>query len=1001
MKFSIFKYLFFSVIALLMMQCAVIKNRKRQETIMAETKNIPVIQKFIDPTKEGFNLFNELAGERQWVDSIYNSLSFEEKLGQLFMVAAYSNKDTVHFNALDKLIKNYKIGGLIFFQGGPLRQAKLTNRFQANSKIPLFVGNDAEWGLSMRLDSTYAYPWNMTLGAVQDMKLIEQLGERMAKETKRMGLQFNFAPVIDINTNPNNPIIGNRSFGENKEEVTKRAVALMKGIQNQGVFATGKHFPGHGDTETDSHHTLPVVNFTKERIDSVELYPYKKMFNLGLSSVMVAHLNVPSLEERQNYPSSTSYNIVTNILKKELDFKGLIFTDALNMKGASSFKKPGDIDLEAFLAGNDIMLFAEDVPAAITKFTQAYNNKIITDDRIEHSVKKILSYKYKAGLHQYKPVDLTGLSNDLNAPEGNKLQYELYENAITVLKNEQSLLPIKDLTKAKIAYVKLGDDSGAVFLNSLKKYAEVQEMEEKNLDTLLVNLKEFNTVIIGYHKSDKAWRKHDFSEKDLLWLEKIAAQNHVILDVFVKPYTLLKIKSFDNIKGLIVSYQNGDIPQTISAELIFGAIESKGKLPVSIKEHFKVGEGLSTEKINRLGFSSPEGVGMSFNKLKEIDDIVKKAIDDKITPGAQVLVARKGKIIYHKSFGYHTYEQDSKVKNTDVYDIASLSKIIGTLPNVMIDYDKGKINLETRLGEMLPKARGTNKDSIFFKDLLSHYARLKPWEPFYKQTIDSITKKPSEKLYRKTATEGFTTQVSENLFLVDNYKDSIISKILKSPLLPKKEYKYSDFTFILLKEYLETHHNTTLDKLANENFFSKMGMNYTMYNPLKKIEIDQIPPTERDSYFRQDIIQGYVHDMAAAMQGGVAGHAGLFSNASDIAKMMQLYLNKGNYGGIQFFSSKTMDDFNTCYFCTEGNRRGIGFDKPQLKGESPTCGCASITSFGHTGFTGTMTWADPEKELIYIFLSNRTFPDSNAPNRLAKENTREKIQQIIYDSILD
>uniref|UniRef100_UPI0035B3E8EB serine hydrolase n=1 Tax=Flavobacterium davisii TaxID=2906077 RepID=UPI0035B3E8EB len=346
-------------------------------------------------------------------------------------------------------------------------------------------------------------------------------------------------------------------------------------------------------------------------------------------------------------------------------------------------------------------------------------------------------------------------------------------------------------------------------------------MEEKNLDSLLVNLKEFNTVIIGYHKSDRAWRKHDFSEKDLLWLEKIAAQNNVILDVFAKPYTLLKIKSFDDIEGLIVSYQNGDIPQTISAELIFGAVEAKGKLPVSIKEYFKVGEGITTEKINRLGFSSPEGVGMNSYKLKEIDDVVKKAIDDKITPGAQVLVARKGKVIYHKSFGYHTYEQDTKVKNTDIYDIASLSKIIGTLPNVMMDYDKGEINLATHLGQMVHKARGTNKDSIVFKELLSHYARLKAWEPFYKQTIDSITKKPSEKLYRQTLTEGFTTQVSENLFLTDSYKDSIISKIMKSKLLPKKEYKYSDFTFILLKEYLETHHNKTLDNLAYENFFFK------------------------------------------------------------------------------------------------------------------------------------------------------------------------------------
>lgn len=1001
MKYNVLKYLSVIILAFSLVACAVIKQNKKKNATITDVKQIPEIEKFIDPEKVGFNFFDETTLEKKWVDSVYNSLSFEEKLGQLFMVAAYSNKDSVHFNSLEKLVKNYKIGGLIFFQGGPVRQAKLTNRFQSHSKVPLFVGNDAEWGLSMRLDSTYRYPWNMTLGAIQDMKLIEELGSRMGKETKRMGLQFNFAPVIDINTNPNNPIIGNRSFGENKEEVTKRAVALMKGLQNEGVFATGKHFPGHGDTETDSHHTLPVINFTKERIEDVELYPYKKMVNLGLASVMVAHLNVPSLEERPNYPSSISYNVVTNVLKNQLGFKGLIFTDALNMKGASSFKKPGDIDLEAFLAGNDVMLFAEDVPAAVAKFTQAYNDTLITNERLEHSVKKILKYKFKAGLSNYKPIEIANLHKDLNSPEVNALQYKLYENAITVVKNDHNLLPIKDLTKAKIAYVKLGDDSGTTFLNTLKKYTEITEMDEKNLDSLLVDLKDFNKVIIGFHKSDRAWKKHEFTTAELTWIEKIAEQHHVILDIFAKPYTLLPIKTFDNIESVIVSYQNGDIPQVISAELIFGAIESKGKLPVSINANFKVGEGVTTEKVNRLGFAAPERVGMNSEKLKEIDALVNTAINGKMAPGAQVLVARKGKIVYHKSFGFHTYDQDVKVKNSDIYDIASLSKIIGTLPNVMMDYDHGKINLETRLGQMVHKARGSNKDSITFKDLLSHYARLKAWEPFYKSTIDSITKKPLAKYYKKAQTKDFTTQVSENLFIQNSYKDTILNKIIKSQLLPKKEYKYSDFTFILLKEYLETHHHKGLDVIAAENFFSKLGMNNTMYNPLNKVEIDRIPPTEKDKYFRYDLIQGYVHDMAAAMQGGVAGHAGLFSNASDIAKMMQMYLNKGNYGGVQFFSEKTMDDFNTCYFCPEGNRRGIGFDKPQLKGEGPTCGCASITSFGHTGFTGTMTWADPEKELIYVFLSNRTYPDGNAPNKLAKENIREKIQQVIYDAIVE
>ncbi|EKT4501064.1 glycoside hydrolase family 3 N-terminal domain-containing protein [Flavobacterium psychrophilum] len=1000
MKNSVFKFLLFSILTLFMVNCSVNKNRGIENIAIDNDEAKSKTEKFIDPSKVGFNLFEDNHSEKKWVDSIYNTMTFQEKLGQLFMVAAYSNKDSIHFNSLDKLIKNYKIGGLIFFQGGPVRQAKLTNRFQAVSKTPLFIGNDAEWGLSMRLDSTYRYPWNMTLGAIQDMKLIEELGEQMGKETKRMGIQFNFAPVIDINTNPNNPIIGNRSFGENKEEVTKRAVALMKGFQNQGVFSTGKHFPGHGDSETDSHHSLPIINFSKERLEDVEFYPYKKMFNLGLASVMVAHLNVPSLETRVNYPSSISYNIVTNILKKHLGFKGLIFTDALNMKGASNFKKPGEIDLEAFLAGNDILLFPEDVPTAIQKFTQAYKDTLITDDRIEFSVKKILKYKHKAGLDKYNPIETSTLYKDLNKPITNSLQYKLYENAITLLKNKDSILPINDLAKSKIAYVKLGDDSGNVFLSTLNKYAEVTEVFNENIDSLNQDLKQYTTVIIGFHKSDKAWKKHEFTEKELLWIQKIAQNNTVILDIFAKPYTLLQIKNFDNIKGLILTYQNGDIAQEVSAELIFGSIEAKGKIPVSIANFFNQGDGLTTKKTNRLGFTTPENVGMNSEILSKIDAIAKKAIDGKMTPGAQILVAKKGKVVYQKSFGYHTYKNETKVKNSDIYDVASLTKIVSTLPNVMLEYDAKKINLATTLGTMIPEARGTNKDSISFKDLLSHYARLQAWIPFYKSTLDS-NKIPLKKYYNNTYSENFKNQVSENLFIRNDYNDTIIKKIISSKLLDKKEYKYSDFTFILLKEYLEKSNNQTLDVLSQENFFSKLGMNNTLYNPLRKFDISVIPPTEVDTYFRHQIIQGYVHDMGAAMQGGVGGHAGIFSNTIDIAKMMQMYLQKGNYGGIQYFSEQTFNDFNTCYFCAQGNRRGLGLDKPQLSGTSgPTCGCASLTSFGHTGFTGTMAWVDPETEIVYVFLSNRTFPDSNASNKLSKENIREDIQKIIYEAII-
>ena len=965
---------------------------QKPEMVYDDEVYIPVLK------SERKNFFKETDAENKWVDSIYTQMSFEEKIGQLFMVAAYSNKDTVHFNAVDKLITENKVGGLIFFQGGPVRQAKLTNRFQSKSKVPLFIGIDAEWGLSMRLDSTYKYPWNTTLGAIRDLKLIQQVGENMAQETKRIGAQFNFVPVLDINTNPKNPIIGNRSFGEDKVNVTEHAIALMTGVQSQGVFCTGKHFPGHGDTALDSHYALPLVSFSKEHLDMVELYPYKRMFDEGLVSVMVAHLNVPSLESRENWPTSVSHTVVTDLLQNELGFDGLIFTDALNMKAASKFMKPGDIDLEAFMAGNDILLFPENVPVAYEKICMAYQDGKITEERIAKSVKKILHYKFKAGLNHFKPIETNTITTDLNSTYKDALQYQLYEHAITVLKNKDNILPIRNLNQ-KIAYVKLGDDSNSSFLTTLKKYTEVTEISSSNLDSLKVKLKEFNIVIIGYHKSDKAWKKHDFSDTELQWLQEIAKSNNVILDAFTKPYSLSPV-NFSDIKGVAMSYQNSDIAQEVSAELLFGAIEPQGKLPVSINEEFKDGFGLTTEKLNRLGFTAPENVGMSPKVLSKIDLLAQKAIDAKMTPGIQILVARRGKVIYQKSYGYHTYDNQIKVLNSDIYDIASMTKMVSTLPNVMQMYDQGKVHLDSKLGDMVPLFKGTDKQDIPFKDLLSHYARLQAWIPFYKSTLDA-EKCPLDKYYCTYSKAGFTNQVSENLYIRNDYQDSIMNQIAKSKLLDKKEYKYSDFTFIILKDYLEKTTGKSLDELSTNNFYKSLGMNNTLYNPLRKFDKNNIPPTEDDTYFRHSLIQGYVHDMAAAMQGGVGGHAGIFSNSMDMAKIMQMYLQKGNYGDYQYFSPQTFDTFNTCYFCAEGNRRGLGFDKPQLGKEGPTCGCVAMSSFGHTGFTGTMAWADPETEIVYIFLSNRTYPDSNAPNRLSKENIREDIQKVIQEAILD
>jgi|TARA_B110000027_G_scaffold129833_1_gene151844 beta-N-acetylhexosaminidase len=941
------------------------------------------------------------SSQKSWVDSTYNALSLKEKIGQLFMVQVFSNQDKATKKLILNQIKNYHIGGIIYSKGGPVRQAHLNNELQSASKIPLLVGMDAEWGLSMRLDSTYAFPWNMTLGAIKDLDLIRKTGQHIGEHCKRLGVHINFSPVVDINTNPKNPIIGNRSFGEDKEAVSSRSLAFIAGMQEAGVMANAKHFPGHGDTDSDSHKTLPTINFSQQRIDSLELYPYKKLFSKGLSSVMVAHLNVPSLDARSNYPSSLSYPIVTELLKEKLGFKGLIFTDALDMKGASNFSNPGEVDLLAFLAGNDVMLMSADVSQGIAALQRAVESGVISEQRLAHSVKKILSAKFKVGLTQYKPINTDNLVADLNRKRDDVLYQKLMENAITLVQNKNDILPIKDLELHKIAYVNMGEADASPFLKILNKYTQVDSVSAYNLDELVSDLSQYNTVIVGLHTSNASpWKAYQFTHKELVWLYEIARTNRVVLTIFAKPYALNDFKSFANFESIVMAYQNSSIAQQTAAQIIFGGLAAKGKLPVSINSVFKVGHGISTPAIDRLSYGLPESVGMDSTRLHKIDSVAAYAVDEQMTPGIQLLVARKGKVIYEKCFGHHTYNKTTKVKLNDLYDVASLTKILATLPLLIELVDQGVIQLGSTLGELLPVYKGSNKESITVQEMLSHYAQLKPWIPFYVSTLDSITQKPNPTFYKSNQTKEFSIQVSKDLYLRNDFKDSIQSKIIESELLDKKKYRYSDMPYYMLKSIIEKQYSQPLDELVQQRLFKSLGANLSTYKPLEKFSIQQLVPTEIDDYFRYDKVQGYVHDMGAAMQGGVGGHAGLFSNANDTAKLMQLYLQKGVYGNKRYFSSHTFDKFNTCHYCDQDNRRGIGFDKPQLEDEGPTCGCLSMRSFGHSGFTGTYAWADPDKEIVYVFLANRTFPKSDA-NRLLKENIRTEIQRLIYESIIE
>ncbi|MEH6770771.1 glycoside hydrolase family 3 N-terminal domain-containing protein [Maribacter arcticus] len=944
---------------------------------------------------------NDSLAQKTWVDRQYEKMTLNEKLGQLFMVSVASNQSKQATDQIKNLIIKENLGGVIFSKGGPVRQAILTNEYQAASKFPLLIGMDAEWGLSMRLDSTYAFPWNMTLGAIQDSSVVEKVGYQIGKHAKRLGVHINFAPDLDINTNPNNPIIGNRSFGEDRDNVVEKGIAFVKGMERAGVLANGKHFPGHGDTEVDSHHNLPIIPFSRKRLDSLELYPFKKLIKSGLSSIMVAHLEVPALEIKKGLPSSISEQIISGLLKEDLGYEGLIFTDALNMKGVSIKGSDGSVELAAFMAGNDMLLMPEDLVSAKLKLTKAYEKGRLTEVRLAYSVKKILLSKYKVGLNNYKPIALDNLYDDLNSLEDDIIYEEAIENAITIVKNKLDLMAIKNLDNKKIAYVKFGDASNDAFVKGLKNYANVTVVDANDINTLKVKLKEFNLVIIGHHKSNESpWKGYKFSATELNWLQEIAAErtSNLILCVFAKPYALSDIKSFQNIDAVVMSYQNSDLAQEKTAEVLFGAVGASGKLPVSAHSDFPVNSGIKTQSLSRLGYSIPERVGMSSKGLGDIDRMVNDGLDSLMFPGAQILVARKGKIIYQKSFGKPTYDSKEKITNDYIYDLASLTKILSTLPMVMKMEEEGKIGLNDTFEELVPNYSDTEIKNVTVLKALSHYGRLPAWIPFYINTLDE-NRKPSGEFYRNSPLPGFSTKVYDNLYLADAYKDSIYNRIGRQDLKSNR-YRYSDVPYYVMKKVIEENYGQRLDYLTNNFLYSRLGANHTSYNPLEKFEKNMIVPSEEDDYYRYGTVQGYVHDMGAAMQAGVGGHAGLFSNSNDIAKIMQMYLQNGYYGGTKFFDSRTVKKFNTCYFCDMNVRRGVGFDKPQLEHSGPTCGCVSRKSFGHSGFTGTYTWADPEEEIVYVFLSNRTYP-SASNTLLVKSGLRTRIQQVIYDSIIN
>jgi len=940
-----------------------------------------------------------------WTDSVFASMTPDERLGQLFMIAAYPKQGKEHVDNLKKLIDKYKVGGIIMFQSGPVAQAKLTNYCQSISKTPLMIAGDYEWGLSMRMDSTQAFPRQMAFGAIQNEKLIYEFGVEIARQFKRLGININFAPVIDVNNNADNPVINSRSFGEERENVARKGFAYMLGLQDNKILATGKHFPGHGDTDVDSHKDLPIIKHSKSRLDSIELYPFKELINNGLAGVMVGHLNIPSLDSANNSISSLSKKIITDLLIKKLKFKGLIFTDALGMQGVAKSFPAGVVDVKALIAGSDILLMSKDVPQAFIEIKKAIANGEITQDEIDLRCKKILKAKNWMGLDKYKPIELKNLYNDLNSKEAELIQRKLVEASLTLVFNKNNLIPFKKLNNVKIAGVSIGTGNQTEFLSRLNSYGKVDENKIfKDSDTttfnnLLFNLKNYDEIIVGIQATSQNPKFFGITPQTLEFVDKLSKTKSVTLVIFGNPYSVSLFKNIDKLQALLVTYDDKNITQDLAAQLLFGGIPAKGKLPVSVGSSLKVGTGIDTEK-NRLKYSIPEELKIKTEKLQKVDSILLKAIGDGAMPGVTVMAIKDGVVFYYKSFGFHTYDNLEPTLNSDIYDLASLTKVTATTPSIMRLVDEKKIDINKKLSDYLPELNETNKKYLNFKDVMTHQARLSSWIPFYLRTYSEKKNYELRKdIYSTIKSDSFPYQVADNLYIAKFYEDTIFKRIYNTKLSRKKHYRYSDLGFFLLYRTIEHITNEPLEQYTSEYFYQPLGAVTTGYKPRNRFSKQEIVPTEQDTKFRKQLLQGYVHDYGAALTDGVGGHAGLFSNANDLAKLFEMYLEGGEYGGVRYLNKETLNIFTSSIFDCTGNRRGLGFDKNTPNGKGSACELVSEQSYGHTGFTGTMFWIDPKYDFIYIFLSNRINP-SIENNKLHEQAIRTKVQRVFYESFL-
>ncbi|WP_243651262.1 glycoside hydrolase family 3 N-terminal domain-containing protein [Hymenobacter gummosus] len=962
-----------------------------------------------------------------WVDSVMRTLTPDQRVAQLFMVAAYSNRQRIDEDSISTLIQQSGIGGLIFFQGGPVRQARLLNRYQAQSRVPLLVAMDAEWGLGMRLDSTIRFPYQMTMGGIRDNALLYEMGQELGRQIRRIGMHVNFAPVVDVNNNAANPVIGFRSWGENKRGVTQKSLEYMRGMQDAQVLAVAKHFPGHGDTDADSHFALPLIRADRRRLDTLELGPFRELMGRGLGGVMIAHLNIPVLDSTGT-PSTLSKPIVTDMVQQQMGYQGMIFTDAMNMKGVTSKYPPGEADVRAILAGNDILEFSKNVPKALQAVRAAIDSGRVKQADIDARCRRVLALKQWAGLNRYRPIELKNLTADLNNPHAQYIAHRLQELSMTVLRNQKQLLPLQRLDTLRIATVLMGYKDTTDFQRMVADYAPAAHfnisptptMDE--LTRLREQLKGYNMLLVGLQNLGRnpATNFSISPEENVLLRELAGLKKKMVVSVFGNAYAVAKLRDLSAADAVVLAYQESKNAQELAAQVIFGGVGATGKLSVSVPgSPYGFGAGLRTQGGLRLRYATPEAARMSNQLEARVDSLLSQALAAKAFPGGEVLIARGGTVVLRKSFGRHTYEPTARpVRPTDLYDLASVTKVAASTPALMKLQDEGKFSPDQTLGSYFDFLKGTNKQDLKLRDVLTHQARLKAWIPFWQQytrpkgffarllgkyphapikTAPGEVLPMSRKFFRADSSARFPLQVAQGMWGRQDLPERLRRSIAESPLNEKPGYVYSDLSFYLYPQLVQQQTGKGFEQYLGEELYRPLGASTLGLHPQWRFPKARIVPTEYDSLFRQQLLHGTVHDEGAALLGGLSGHAGLFGNANDLAKLLQLYAWEGRYGGQQLLKAETVREYTKCQFCPD-NRRALGFDRPANDPKVNTAADASPRSYGHTGYTGTYFWVDPQYDLVVVLLTNRVNP-TRRNNKITELSVRSKLLQLAIDAV--